>query len=263
MKLPFRMTERDWAILEYLGKYRFATVEDVRDKFWKGVENRHYYRRLKVLQARRLVEPLIGDFEQRLGYRLTRKGILWLKRYRGFEPMAGVKIRPTYRGTWGHELVLQDVAEIFKASPLVSAYQAEWVVRSELAKRHGIQKNRDERYKVPDGIFQLKTSNGTFRVALEVELSAKSIERYRKAFRQLSISRDFDLIFFVVKRVSHLGQLRKLLAEARENDFYVKIQAVTHGFYFVELSELLDKKLDALFQGEGDSFSLNSLARKS
>lgn len=256
VKHRFRLKKRDCDILRFIYDSGFATSEHLRVEFWNRTEAETHFRRLRTLKQNALIEAIEGDRGQRLGYRLTAKGMGIVKSV-ATEEQTGTR---AYKSTIDHDTLLVTIWQILKRSPLVSNYKPELKIKRELAKKHGLQKERDERYKVPDAIFTLKTTKRSFSVALELELSTKSKERYLRLFKLLCTSSDFELIFFIAKDDQLLSLLKANLSEVREKDPLVRIWRVKNGFYFVLLSELLEKGLGASFQGEDSEFSLAGLA---
>ena len=254
-----RTTARDHRILKYLSETGFATIDLIRKEFWQAKNNRHYYRRLQILARSGLIQPLRGDMGIRLGYRITKKGANLLRRVQCGEPCQSVKALK-YKSTFEHDLSAIRVRDIFTKSPIVSDFVGEAEVRSALAKKYGRQEKRDDRYKVPDALFKLKTQKGTFVAALEVECSTKSAERYVKIFRQLCTSKDFDVIFFIAKDATLLTVLRSHLKKTRDTDKLVMLWPRQHGFYFGLLDDVTRLGLDAPFSGEERTFTLRELA---
>jgi len=255
------LQERDILILRHLLIHRFATAEQIRNLFWsKELAYPNHYRRLGELMRERFIQKLVGDHGVHLGYTLTPQGISYLKQSGASVDTTQTK-RVFYRSTFAHDKALNDVRVILEKSPIVSDYFSELQVRVTLAKRHGIQASRDEKYKVPDALFTLKTRKGPLVVALELEMTLKSKARYQKIFEQLSINSDFQLIFIIAKTESMKIRLIELLNEVRRNNVWVKAHRIKPGFYFSTLTEVMAMGLDARMHGEGEEFSLNDLAK--
>lgn len=157
-----------------------------------------------------------------------------------------------------HDDLLQDLRLVFESSPLIALFTPEHVLRIQLARKHGRQASRDERYKVPDAIFNLKRNETLFTVALELELARKSRARIAKMIKQLAIPADFNLVFIVVEEEKQIGRLRQELLEQRKSDLAVRFYSPRKGFYFALLSDIRTKGLDARFSGEDVTFSLRS-----
>jgi len=256
----FVVTARDLSLFKLIYQNRFADSKAIKAKFWPGSANKNYYRRLKLLIDRGYLTRLRGDSGFSLGYQLTRKALKTL-RQDGTKLLGTVRTKPLYTTSYRHDKCLIRLREVFESSPLITHYVPEHELRAALARRHGMQEKRDERYKVPDGIFQLRTHKGGFTVALELELAIKSTTRYARMMKQLCISEDFTVIFFVGENVQILNILEQHLAQVRTTDRLVKMWKPRHAFYFALLSDFLELKLKAPIKGEGAVLVLDDVAR--
>lgn len=250
-----RLTERDIEILKFIAENRFATTRAIADRFWKGNGNWNHYRRLRILRARGLLEPLIGDRGARIGYRATRKGLLVLE-VRNIPITAGADISCRYRTTLDHDERLITIRRILEASPVVVDFKAEHEVAAMLTRKYGYEDSAGENYKIPDALFQFRTAKRLFRVALELEIAKKSRARYRKFIKQLSLSPDWDIAFVIAERDHTISVLKRVLADLRENDLEMKVSKVRHGIYFIQLADFLRAGLGGKFEGEGRALTL-------
>ena len=253
------LKDRDVEILRYLVENRFATMNALEGRFWNGQAHRNHYRKLSELRAKGFIEPLIGDGGARLGYRPTKRAIYHLKRA-GFKPARITDLRSSFRTGFDHDKTVLELRNIFEKSPLVSHFLPEHQVREMLARQYGYRDAEGNGYKVPDAMFQLKTAKREFRVALELELTLKSRPRYVRLLKQLSLSRDWDVVFVIGTDRKITSKLAIILESIRGKDVELKVSKQQHGFYFAPLSEFLERKLECPFEGEGKKFTLTSLA---
>lgn len=256
----FKLTERDTKLLRYIGENRFITIPEIRKRFWADSGSGNEFRRLRILRKNGFIEKLTGDKDVTLGYRIGKKGRKFIQ-FLGIENESSYP-KISYKTAFDHDEKLLKVREVLEKSPLVSEYIPEHMVRMMLGKRHGKQRKRDETYKVPDALFKLKTAQGTFPVALELECTRKTYKRYRHFLGTLATTKDAKLIFVVCEDSKTLLILRNLLEEVRNENNFVKVSKTDNGFYFVLLQNLLTEDLDAILDGEGKRFSLNSLAKE-
>lgn len=254
------LTDRDYAVMTMIASNRFVSAKQLASLWQSNPLCHNHYIRLRKLMGAGILEPLIGDAGNRLGYRLTPKGIELLpseklkakaRDYRSF----------SYRTSFDHDALLQKVRDVFELSPLVSNYMPEHEVRKRLSEKYGRKERRDGGYKVPDGLFELKTVSRTMRVALELELSKKSESRYRKMFRELLTSSDCDAVMFVTDNERRIEALRKIMADVKEKDPVARDWPTKRGMYFATLESILSEKLNAVFHGDGKPFSLASLEK--
>ncbi len=255
------LTERDVKVLEFIYQNRFADVEVIKDAFWPERTGRNHYRRLNLLLQRGYVNSMVGDSGHLVGFQVSRRGLTAIRRL-GSKRIGKGHIRPLYKTAFQHDKILIRLRRIFEESPLISHYTPEHELRAALAKKHGRQEKRDERYKVPDALFHLKTPTGHFKVALELELSIKSKVRYATMMRQLCISDDFSVVFFVASDEALRKVLEDSLAEVRSRDRLVQMWKYRHAFYFVLLKDLLELRLRAPWKGEGTIVILDEIAKE-
>ena len=253
------LTPRDYAILTKLATQRFLSSRQIAE-LWPATNDTNHFTRIRKLVRVGLLEPLIGDDGHRLGYRLTKKGIEFL-------PSEIVKAKArdyrhfSYRTSYNHDVLLQRVRNVFEESPLVDRYMPEHEVRKRLSEKYGRKERKDEGYKVPDGLFDLKTSTRTMRVALELEITTKAESRYRKMFRELLTSDDYEVIIFITDNDGQIEALRKIMADVMANDAVVRGWPTKRLVYFATLKTVLKKRLETVFQAEGTRFSLSELAK--
>ncbi len=255
MEQVVQRMERDMKILVHLVKHGFASPQNLEDTFFKGEANRNHYRAIVRLKRRRLVENLIGDNNQFLGYQATKRGQEIAARLNGGKLSHAPRYQ--FRTNYDHDELLVRIRSIFETSSAISQFRPEQVIREELAKQYGYKEEEGSGYKVPDGLFVLRSPKGSKKVALELELTRKSSNRYRKIVKQLATSEDWDIVFFVTKDKNIPRVVREILKELKEKDIDVQDAPHLHGFYFCDLAEVLDKKLEAKFTGEGSTFSLS------
>jgi hypothetical protein len=254
------LTPRDIQILKFISTNRFADRDLIKRRFWADRKSTNHYRRLTLLTKRRYLRPLLGDHGRTVGYQIGPKG--WQVLKDGGVPVPRHKRSGVpYKSSFDHDKLLIEIREILTGSSLVSNFLPEHELKTILAQRYGRQEKKDHRYKVPDGLFKLKTHKGEFLVALELELAPKSRQRRDQMMKQLCISEDFSVIFFVAKDDQLRQKLERSLSEVRERDRLVRAWKYRHTFYFALLNDLVKNKLDAPFVGEGTSVVLSEIAK--
>jgi len=121
---------------------------------------------------------------------------------------------------------------------------------------------KNQRDRIPDGLVLLNTPVGYKWVALEVELTRKSGNRYRKIFSNHLTTQAWQATIYFVRSES----LKRVLAEncqySKANDPSVKFRDTINDVYFVDLERFLKEKSQALFVIDNDQFSLESLSKK-
>jgi DNA-binding PadR family transcriptional regulator len=256
-----RLAKRDRTVLEFMWENGFADAELVRDYFFKGQNNRHHYRLLKRLKEKGLIDVLSVSSSFRRIHRLSEKGINFLKM--NSPDLSERRTRPPYfRDTFLHDSTLIRLRQILLSSQLISNYRNEQQLKSEFA-RTNIRAFRDlKKLKVPDAVFLLKTLNRSFVVALELEIAHKSQIRYDEMVRRLCLSPDFNAVFIVAASEIIKQTIALTLKKLRETNPVVMNSPRLIPFYYVGLSNLLEKGNDAEFQSENSRFTLNALLRE-
>lgn len=257
-----QVRNRDAHILEFLAKNGFASIRNIEREFFGGIAHRNHYRTFRRLMKKGNIEVLRGDGSEVLGYKLTKKGQRLIKSVVG-EKFPIQTPPEQFRTQYSHDELLIQIRSIFEKCPVVSNYLSEQTVRENLARSYGYSEQDGAGYKVPDATFELKSHKGLFKVALELELTQKSKLRYKKILKQLALSQDWDTVFFVVKTCGIESAIKRVLSELREKDAEFGFAKKSAGFYFVSLEKLLREKEFCTFSGDGKSFTLWDLTKKS
>jgi len=252
-----QLTSRDYEILSRAGKQRFITPNDVED-LWSNAGSNLHYSRLRRLAHAGLLEAMFGDKDVKLGYRITRKGVQRLPSEELKIKALGIR-RIGYRTSYGHDCLLSRVQRIFESCPGVSGYLSEPEVRNLLQSRHGKRERKAGNFKVPDGLFQLRTKKGNYTAAVELEMSVKGMPLYRAIFRTLLLQSDFDIVFYLAGTPEIRSVLVRTLEMVRKGDLVVQTSRRHNRVYFGTLSEFLEKGSAADFQGQATCFSMASL----
>ena len=252
------LMERDLKIMMLTANSAIITSEEIWKIFDTSKGTHTHLRRIRQLCGAGYLSRVMGDGAVTLGYMLGRKGREYLS-MRGHEMG---KIRPLqrrYRGTFDHDRILHQIESILCKSPLVTDYFTDAELRSQMAKEYGASEARKRFMFVPDGTFSLKTAKGTYKVALELELSAKSKERYRKKFAHLLTTEAIDAVFFLIKDKAVERCVRSNAQYVKGNDPAVKWSPRVNAMYFADVTTFLKCRGDAPFFGADGSFSLRSL----
>lgn len=252
----------DNEIIRTLAANRFASSSELRARLVGASEQYNLRRRIRYLQKIKLVEPLIGDGGNRLGYRLSVKGLLYARRMKFAKPDV-THSRPAFRSQFDHDQVVNEVRALLSSSSIICDFISETELRSKAgAARVSKSKEQAHEWKVPDAMFTLHTAKGVRTAALEVELTQKAKARYSKIFAALITSRQFHFVFIVCKDEKLQAVIRQALADARATNVLVRVSNRSNGIYFCTLDSLRADRLDAPWTGEDKSFTLTELALK-
>lgn len=167
----FHVTERDVAIVRWIGRLRFAEAEQIAGRFEMDLHNA--YRRLRGLIALDLVEHRRVFHAQPGAYTTTRAGL----------ELAGLRLPPGRIDirTYEHDRLMGDVAialeREFGAAAMVTEREMRSVDATADPPRYAVRRGASESKRAlhfPDLAVELDDGR---RLAVEVELSAKGRTR--------------------------------------------------------------------------------------
>ena len=256
-----RFRGRSLEMMILISRHGYVSKKRLKETFGKKVYQENLRRNIRHLIKAGLIEYFTGDDDHRLGYRLTKQGLLFCNKS-DLIPKKTIRARPFFKSTYDHDERVIDFSLILSKSPLVSNFRLEYELRAECGREHFRQNVYRDKFKVPDGLFTLKTPNGIFEVAFEYERTQKSEKRYEHFFKNLSISRKFQLVFIVVKEATLLSRLERLLKKVRAKDPDVMHSNQRNGIYFTDEKTLLEEGLDAPWSGDGKSLTLKEVEQR-
>lgn len=254
------LTIRDQKILLLLGEHGCVTADRIKALFWNdNPKSRTHFRRIGILKRRNLIENVEGDGGITIGYRLTKKSrALVSEKFKGWrDPPA----RRAYKTQFEHDQLLIDIRHIFTASLIVTDFKTEPEVRRELMTAQVQRQHWEKRPLVPDATFTMNVPAKKMRVAIELELTGKTRPRYTRIFRNHLLTKNWQLVFYVVKDELLRKRLMDHLSEVKRTDIHVRIEKSVNGIYFCGLDEFLKSGLDAPFSNGKKEISLNQIAQ--
>ena len=252
----------DLNIVRILATDRFSTRRELAKRFGEKPDSRRMQRRVRYLQKIGLIEPLIGDGDSRLGYRLSSYG-KYVAARGNLAPVSVLQSRPTFKSQFDHDQIVNEVRETLISSPIVSHFVSEAELRSQICSSSSAGIGSDSHdWKVPDAMFTLRTRGGEMTVALEVELSQKAKARYSKIVQALLTSRRFQFVFVVCGNEKLQKLMVEAISSARASNPFVRASNRSNGIYFCQLDMLRRRRLDAPWTGETRTFTINELANE-
>lgn len=260
-KRMIRLCSTDSDIVRYLAENRFGTRSDLISAISTLSEKSNMNRTLGRLRSYGMIEVMSGDSNCHLGYRLTKKGLLFARDNLLVSPEL-LRSRPSFRSQYDHDRIVAEARRVLCSSPVVSDFKTELELRSKLGREKFQLTNDQEReWKVPDGLFTLKTKKGSMRVALEIELSQKSKARYQKIIKSILIARKFEIVFFLCRNSKLMELISKEVSESRRTNPIVRASNRSNGIYFCTLDMLRNNGNDAHWCGEKNRFSISEIER--
>lgn len=246
-KLPkCRLTERDISILKYIADNRFASPKILEERFWNGDAKDYHFAIVRKFRTMGFIESVEGDRGKVLGYRLTCKAVRHLSAG-GYGLPQGKRKDVVFRTSYEHDEMLIRIRNRLSLDTSIQSFQSEAELRRGLAKKYGYEEKSEVGYKVPDALFVMTANNKLWRVALELELTEKSVKRYRTILRQLMTSPDWDIVLFAYSTGKVRKKIEDVLREVTVQDPRIRFAKRVAPVRFVSKDMLLAKGLVALY----------------
>lgn len=254
------LTSRDQRILLLLGEYGCVTADRIKAHFWNdNPKSRAHFRRIGILKRRNLIENVEGDGGITIGYRLTRKGRALFSEM--FTSWRDPPTRRGYKTQFEHDQLLIDLRRIFTESAIIKEFKTELEVRRELMTGPVQLQHWEKKPLVPDATFMMEVPGKKLRVAVELELTVKTRTRYTRIFRNHLLTRNWQLVIYVVKDELLRKRLMRHLSDVKSSDIHVRIEKSVNGIYFCGLDEFLKTRLDTPISNGKKEISLNQIAK--
>jgi len=226
-----RLSSRDLELLDKLYRHHFLSFYQIQSEFFNNCAKPTVYNRLSKLIKARFISVLRTNlYAHHLDgrmvsavYQITKNGIKILQSFFpeksfGREPLS------LNMGSLYHDLVLTDVCK-----NLESAFEDK---ESATFQRSRFASEFSE--KVPDALMIDSRTHKTW--AVELELSAKSEERYRDIVVSYRLSKIFEKVIYVYQNDDVRNKIGAVITGFGKQ---YKPSDCTDRFYFVSLSDFL------------------------
>lgn len=227
-----KVTQRDLEMLKEMYEHSFLSFYQIHEKHFAGKAKPTVYNRLCKLTQGKIIEALNVNLiayhrnGENLGviYRVTKDGLNLLKHYYELE-VASPEVGPLNFSNLYHDLLLIDVIRRFKKS-----YPKYHLLSQKLQ-----IKDLSFRERIPDAVI-LNPLNGK-KIALELELNAKSEMRYRDIVLSYRTSNEFEKVLYVVKDESIQKKMGGVITGFGSN---YRIEDDTDKFKFFQVKEMFN-----------------------
>ncbi|MCY4513169.1 MAG: replication-relaxation family protein [Bdellovibrionales bacterium] len=236
------LTKRDLLLLEKLDTFGLLSTQQIENHIFNNIDKSTVLRRLRILKKRGFLLASDGLPRGGLVWTLTKKGISRCMSLYGY-------IKAINRNSLQHDVLLSEILIHLQKRNIVEVWTPEHVL-----KRKSIGgglytwdwSHRDPHPLIPDGLFLTEYERKKRTVALEVEISQKTIKRYEKHFSFYRRRKDLWLIWYVVLNKS-FGE--KLLSLWRKE----KSSRTRCGFSYSTVEEVMkeDFVLPEIMEEEG------------
>lgn len=224
IKSNLRLTVRDIEVMKDIYDSQFLSFYQIHEKHFPANKRPTVYNRLSRLIRAEIIKAVDVNIvaHHRKGellgvvYMLTRNG---LKRLQDFKMTEDINPNPVTLNLscLYHDLLLTDVLRILKGS---------WKVT---------KPSKENQNRIPDAIlFDPRTNK---KIALEIELTAKSEMRYREIILSYRTSAEYDCVLYVVKDISIQKKIGGLITGF--NGRY-ELGDDTDKFKFMTLNEIFN-----------------------
>jgi hypothetical protein len=236
------ITERDAKLLTLTLQHGVLSFEQVRRYCFPNASSPTIFNRLSRLKCAGLLHSVrVGTVVYHgspkiigVVYRATRETEKFARRWLPDETFMPTLTRLN-TSTLHHDLLVVDVIHALQI-------RFAWcrVLNSRTAKHFGIDPKR-----VPDAVIQ--ETNDSSRVAIELELTTKSKERYREIILEYRMSSVFSKVLYVTNSKRLIEDLKVLMTHKPVLGLPLPS---TGKFFFVDLNELLSNPTTALISND-------------
>lgn len=169
--------------------------------------------------------------------------------------------RRAYKTQFEHDQFLIDVRGVLEKSPLVKDFRSEVEIRRALLTRDKKLLHWENLPSVPDAAFRLAIPGHEQVAILELELTPKKRQRYFRIFRSHLLSKEWGLVFYVVRDEPFKQFLMQLLAAVKTKDIQVQVAKRVNGIYFCTLEDFQKRELRVPFTNGKEEISLAEIAK--
>lgn len=187
------LTSRDLGLLIDIQQYGLLPTRSIAAKHFKGTALTTTLRRLRALEQASYIRRIEGLRNGSLGWCLTKKTAKLLSE------------TPTKlnfpRAILEHDIILIDLRMRLEEANIAGLWVPDHVLRSKMASN--LPRREFLRTNIPDAIMGAVTANGeNTAVAVELELNAKSKDRYRKIQAEYARKENLSAYWYIVKNPS-------------------------------------------------------------
>lgn len=261
-KKPLVLTQTDRAVLIQIALKGFQSYQELRPKSLKAVNRQHSWKLMKRLVHMGLLVESSGDAGSILGWSLSEKARQTLDQGQDGSP-ATKQRAPTYRTSYRHDIVLREVEDILRQTPVIIDWVPEHVLRGEIMTElsANFQSSKSEKLAlIPDALLTMMVGSRQFKVALELELTRKTKKRIYKKIEAHILNPKFNFVFFIAEDRNLQKHLWNIYQDILSSSILVKFKKNQNGIYFTNLDHLRVLGTKVVFVGAQNSFCLANLS---
>ncbi|MCZ0932910.1 MAG: replication-relaxation family protein [Oligoflexia bacterium] len=200
-------TKRDLLLLETLENYGVLSTQQIRELIFKGINTRTVLRRLRLLKQRGFIYSSEGLPNGTLAWVLSKRSSKLFKH--------DMETKVINKNTLQHDVAVSSLRIQLERLKIAENWTSEHILKKEVIKSHYEDRRNSSSYMdesplVPDSLFITRHEGEMKAVALELELTLKSKDRYKKIFSQYKEKKKIWFVWYVVLTRSAGESLSKL-----------------------------------------------------
>lgn len=226
-------TKRDLLLLNFLADYGMLSTKQIANLFFTDVNIRTVLRRLRILEENKLI--------RRSGKLEANNEFLWLVTEKTGNDL-GKKYLKLFcsRANIGHDYQLTSLRLILEKLGLVNHWISEHEIKGHIFSKYKMRDAKDKH--IPDAIFDSEVAGYNVANAVELELTLKSKDRYKKIINQYLYKDDLHSVWYFVNSRSVLNILKDQFSKEYSSFSKVKI-------FFTLMSDLKTNGVNAKMIG--------------
>ena len=200
-------TKRDLLLLETLESYGVLSTKQIRELIFKGINTRTVLRRLRLLKQRGFIYSSEGLPSGALAWTLSKRS-----------SRLDLKTKIINKNSLQHDVAVSSIRIQLERLKIAESWTSEHILKKEVIKSHYEERRNSLSYMddpplIPDSLFITRHEGEMKAVALELELTLKSRERYKKIFSQYKEKEKIWFVWYVVLTHSAGEALSRLWAK--------------------------------------------------
>lgn len=257
-----KLTSRDINILLFLWQWKVVSTSGLAVKFFPGSKNHAAYVRLNALENNKYIKQAFVDWSCKFAWKLTKKGYTTIK---GYLPEQTDKSRG-YGGEFLHHDFLVSAFHIgnwIKGKPVNTGLVSEQQLRRQTPGTLPSWVPKVDLHNT-DGYWYIKNRMKDTVIALEVELTKKSPEKYKTWRTFYSTSTTIDHCVWVVRSRSIANYFLELMNSDSDTpeDMHQFLLAKDVNNYNWGAEIILGSKSGTIFSDFINDFTLNKPLKK-
>ena len=251
LKFRLRIQKRDKEILNFIHRFRLATIGQLHKALFCNQKRISCYRRVRMLESQNYIKRHSMTYGAQNFYLITLKGLATIGKIDQSLIGKGQNQR-IYNHQIPHDLGLVDIFCALSTLPHKIFFKTENEIRSELNKEQEFRK-----YFISDGLIMIPEPL-KLTIGLELELNIQSPKRYAERFSLMTcdLKRTYSKYLYVFDNLNYRSFFVKQLVKNNRGPLLDNI-------LFVELNSFITNPYDCLiYTGRGNSFTFRELFKR-